>query len=86
MTSPPIVLHKTPISVIPPFVPFGTLFNEVTRIGSDFDSTVPNSDAQVSPLQHAKTPMKNRNHIKYLPCTEIHTLQSIGLNTMSDDL
>lgn len=63
MTRPPIVLHKVPMSVIPPFVPFGTLLNEVTRNGSDFDSTVPSSDAHVSPLQHAKTPVKHRSYL-----------------------
>lgn len=56
IAKPPIVLNNVPITLIPPFVPFGTFLKVVTRYGSESEKTVPSSDAQVSPLQQAKTP------------------------------
>lgn len=50
------MLNKVPATLIPPFVPFGTLLKFVTRYGSESEKTVPNSDAQVSPLQAENTP------------------------------
>ena len=39
-------------------LPLGTGCNDVTRTGSLPLSTVPNSEAHVSPLQHANAPEK----------------------------
>lgn len=50
---PPPKLTKSPHDEIPPFVPLGTFFKLVINTGSDRDK-IPNSDAHVSPLTHAK--------------------------------
>jgi len=39
-------------------LPFGTLFLVVIRKGSLLPITVPSSEDQVSPLQHANAPLK----------------------------
>lgn len=49
-------LTNNPIHVTPPLVPRGTRFRDVIRNGSPEPRTVPNSLAQVSPLQHANEP------------------------------
>lgn len=59
MINPPTILKNIPIGVTPPFVPFGTFLNVVIKTGSVLARTVPNSDAHVSPLQHANTPEIN---------------------------
>lgn len=52
MNIPPTKLIKRPQLDTPPFVPRGTLSNDVIKYGSDLES-IPSSDAHVSPLQHA---------------------------------
>lgn len=66
MTTPPSVLKKVPITLIPPFVPFGTFLKVVTKYGSELEKTVPSSDAQVSPLQQEKTPANYINLISII--------------------
>ncbi|EZA58065.1 hypothetical protein X777_01446, partial [Ooceraea biroi] len=45
------------------FLPLGTLFLVVMRKGSPVPVTVPNSEAHVSPLQHANVPIYMRKRI-----------------------
>lgn len=52
---PPASEAIVPIADIAPFVPGGTRLSVVTMIGEDFDR-IPNSEAKVSPRQHAKCP------------------------------
>lgn len=66
--NPPNRLKNNPSNVIPPFVPFGTFLPVVIKIGSLFAMTGLNSDANVSPQQHANeliTPIPKTLPIKF---------------------
>lgn len=53
MKIPPKKLTIKPKTETPPFVPRGTRFRVVIKIGSDFDN-MPSSEAHVSPFAIAK--------------------------------
>jgi len=52
MRRPAAMDEKVPIAEMPPFVPLGTRFPVVMRIGSIL-LNMPSSEAHVSPLQQA---------------------------------
>jgi len=53
ITPPPAIDATVPPTDIAPFVPGGTDLSVVISFGRELDNT-PNSDANVSPRQHAK--------------------------------
>lgn len=53
MDKPPNKLASVPPTETPPFVPGGTVFSVVIRIGGR-EERIPSSDARVSPRQQAK--------------------------------
>jgi hypothetical protein len=55
ISPPPIIEAIVPRGDMAPFVPAGTCFNVVMRMGFDFDR-MPSSEANVSPRQHPNCP------------------------------
>lgn len=63
MIRPPPREASVPIRESPPFVPGGTGFSVVMRIGGERER-MPSSDARVSPRQHAKC-LQNRFQLRF---------------------